>query len=273
MPFNLTPLFPSLSPEDTLCAQEALWGLLKQQARLYAPDSTSLPVETAAALAESILLTLGAGRNPAVLLSTDLHTDFRQGQRRLSQKLMLSQHLLQTALASRPHIENRSLSDTLNSLKSFSKRWGWQFWETIPALCPFPLPGGRSWKTALPGCRERRLRIHFPPGQLLSALRWNPHRRCRSIRRPPRRTCFRGCALRCKVGQPHTCFSPCRDRQTTKAAPENRRRFLLQETKTKNRSISPAHASWRSTRCNRPDGRTWAQREPWPRRRRLHKQR
>ena len=54
MPFDLTPLFPSLSPEDTLCAQEALWGLLKQQARLYAP-------ETAAALAESILLTLGAG--------------------------------------------------------------------------------------------------------------------------------------------------------------------------------------------------------------------
>ena len=104
MPFDLTPLFSSLSPEDTLCAQEALWGLLKQQARLYAPDSTSLPAETAAALAESILLTLGAGQNPAVLLSTDLHTDFRQGQRRLSQKLMLSQHLLQTALASRPHI-------------------------------------------------------------------------------------------------------------------------------------------------------------------------
>ena len=94
MSFDLTPLFPSLSPEDTLCAQEALWGLLKQQARLYAPDSTSLPAETAAALAESILLTLGAGRNPAVLLSTDLHTDFRQGQRRLSQKLTLSQHLL-----------------------------------------------------------------------------------------------------------------------------------------------------------------------------------
>ena len=51
-----------------------------------------------------------------------------------------------------------------------------------------------------------------------------------------------------------------------------RRRFFARN-KTKNRSISPAHASWRSTRCNRPDGRTWAQREPWPRRRRLHKQR
>lgn len=140
MPFDLTPLFPSLSPEDTLCAQEALWGLLKQQARLYAPDSISLPAKTAAALAESILLTLGAGRNPAVLLSTDLHTDFRQGQRRLSQKLTLSQHLLQTALASRPHIENRSLSDTLNSLKSFSTRWDFHFFaQEIPCDIDYQL--------------------------------------------------------------------------------------------------------------------------------------
>ena len=79
------------------------------------------------------MLTLGAGRNPAVLLSTDLHTDFRQGQRRLSQKLTLSQHLLQAALASQPQVENRSLSDTLNSLKSFSKRWDFHFFaQEIP---------------------------------------------------------------------------------------------------------------------------------------------
>lgn len=140
MPFDLTPLFPSLSPEDTLCAQEALWGLLKQQARLYAPDSTSLPAETAAALAESILLTLGADRNPAVLLSADLHAAFRQGQRRLSQKLTLSQHLLQAALASRPQAENRSLSDTLNSLKSFSKRWDLRFFaQEIPCDIDYQL--------------------------------------------------------------------------------------------------------------------------------------
>lgn len=140
MPFDLTPLFPSLSPEDTLCAQEALWGLLKQQARLYAPDSTSLPAETAAALAESILLTLGADRNPAVLLSADLHAAFRQGQRRLSQKLTLSQHLLQAALASRPQAENRSLSDTLSSLKSFSKRWDLRFFaQVIPCDIDYQL--------------------------------------------------------------------------------------------------------------------------------------
>ena len=58
--------FSSLSPVDALRAQEALWPLLRQQARLYAPESTSLPEETAAALAESILLTLGAdGRLPS----------------------------------------------------------------------------------------------------------------------------------------------------------------------------------------------------------------
>lgn len=108
-------------------------GGLKKLADAFCGSPYIQPADWAGTLAESILLTLGAGRNPAVLLSTDLHTDFRQGQRRLSQKLTLSQHLLQTALASRPHIENRSLSDTLNSLKSFSKRWDFHFFaQEIP---------------------------------------------------------------------------------------------------------------------------------------------
>lgn len=124
------------------------------------------------ALAESILLTLGAGRNPAVLLSTDLHTDFRQGQRRLSQKLMLSQHLLQTALASRPHIENRSLSDTLNSLKSFSKRWGWQFWETIPGTLSIPASRWQKLENRLTGLSRKTLADTLSAGAaaLCSAL-------------------------------------------------------------------------------------------------------
>lgn len=53
---------------------------------------------------------------------------------------MLSQHLLQTALASRPHIENRSLSDTLNSLKSFSTRWDFHFFaQEIPCDIDYQL--------------------------------------------------------------------------------------------------------------------------------------
>ena len=64
MSLDLIHRFPALSPEDALQAQEAMWALLRRQARLYAPESFSLPTETAAALAESILLTLGADRDP-----------------------------------------------------------------------------------------------------------------------------------------------------------------------------------------------------------------
>ena len=35
--------------------------------------------------------------------------------------------------------------------------------------------------------------------------------------------------------------------------------------------LTAQRASWRSTRCSRQDGRTWARREPWPRRRKLRR--
>ena len=96
MSLDLLPRLPALSPEDALQAQEALWALLRRQAHLYAPESSSLPSETAAALTESVLLTLGADRDPRVLLAPDLPEKFRQGQRRLAQKLKVSRRLWQT---------------------------------------------------------------------------------------------------------------------------------------------------------------------------------
>lgn len=137
---DLLPTFPALSPEDALRAQEALWHLLRRQARLYAPDSSSLPVETAAALAESILLTLGADRDPTVLLSHDVEVRFRQGQRRLQQKLAVSRQLCRAACLTCPQIENRSLSDTLNSLSRFPDRYDHRFFaQVIPADIDYQL--------------------------------------------------------------------------------------------------------------------------------------
>ena len=40
----------TLSAEDTLRAQEALWRIVRRQAMLYAPESSSLPIETVTAL-------------------------------------------------------------------------------------------------------------------------------------------------------------------------------------------------------------------------------
>ncbi len=48
----------TLSAEDTLRAQEALWRIVRRQAMLYAPESSSLPIETVTALTKSVLLTL-----------------------------------------------------------------------------------------------------------------------------------------------------------------------------------------------------------------------
>ena len=140
MSLDLLPQLPALSPEDTLQAQEAMWALLRRQARLYAPESSSLPTETAAALAESILLTLGADRDPRVLLATDLPEKFRQGQRRLRQKVELTRRLWQTAWVTRPEAENRSLLDTLNSLKHFPDRYDLRFFaQEIPCDIDYQL--------------------------------------------------------------------------------------------------------------------------------------
>ncbi len=119
--------FLALSVEEDLLAQEALWRLLRQQARLYAPESSSLPAETAAALAESIRLTLGADRDPRVLLSADLDQRLRLGQRRLFQKVELSKQLWRTACLTLPEMESRSLTDTLRSIGGFWNRYDVRF--------------------------------------------------------------------------------------------------------------------------------------------------
>ncbi len=140
MSLDLIHRFPALSPEDALRVQEALWALLRRQAQLYAPESSSLPSETAAALAESTLLTLGTDRDPCVLLAPNLPEKFRQGQRRLRQKLELARRLWQTAWATRPEIENRSLLDTLNSLKHFPDRYDLRFFaQEIPCDIDYQL--------------------------------------------------------------------------------------------------------------------------------------
>ena len=140
MSFDLISRFPALSSKDALQAQENFWQLLCRQARLYAPDSSSLPLETTAALAESILLTLGADSSPTTLLSENLPEKFRQGQRRLRQKMEMTRRLWQVAWATRPEVENRSLLDTLNSLKYFPTRYDLRFFaQEIPCDIDYQL--------------------------------------------------------------------------------------------------------------------------------------
>ncbi|BAK99313.1 hypothetical protein OBV_21150 [Oscillibacter valericigenes Sjm18-20] len=131
---------PALTVEQDLLAQEALWRLLRRQAGLYAPESSSLPAETAAALVESIRLTLGADRDPKVLLSADLNQRFRLGQHRLFRKIELSKQLWRTACLTLPEMENRSLTDTLRSIGGFGKRYNVRFFaQEIPCDIDYQL--------------------------------------------------------------------------------------------------------------------------------------
>lgn len=137
---DLLPMFPALSPEEAIQAQETLWRLLGRQARLYAPDSASLPVETAAELTESTLLTLGADRDPSALLRPTPEERFSQGQRRLRQKAAVAHQLCQSVSRALPEVENRSLSDTLNSLLTFQARYDWRFFaQEIPCDIDYQL--------------------------------------------------------------------------------------------------------------------------------------
>ena len=180
MNFDLRSRFPALSPEDTLQAQMALWMLLRRQARLYAPGSSSLPLETAAALAESILLTLGTDRDPRILLVPDLHEAFRQGQRRLRQKAEVARCLWQAAWATRLEVENDSLLDTLNSLKYFPARYDLRFFaQEIPCDMDYqlsqPVPEllrgvdyVNEWLRRL--CLEQNFLCRFEPAMVRAVL-------------------------------------------------------------------------------------------------------
>ena len=130
----------TLSAEDTLRAQEALWRIVRRQAMLYAPESSSLPIETVTALTKSVLLTLNAAQNPAILLAPDLDALFRQGQRRLRQKAALAHVLWKRATAMQPPPKHCFLQDTLHSLRDFPARYDWRlFAQEIPCSIDYHL--------------------------------------------------------------------------------------------------------------------------------------
>ena len=170
---ELSPQRTALSVEEDLLAQEALWRLLRQQARLYLPESSSLPAETVVALAESIRLTLGADRNPRILLAPDLEEQFRLGRRRLERKMELTRQLWRTACLTSPEMENRSLSDTLRSIGGFWKRYDARFFaQNVPCDIDYQLSQPVSellqgvdylneWLRRL--CLEQKFLSHFDP--------------------------------------------------------------------------------------------------------------
>ncbi|MEA4932052.1 MAG: DUF6179 domain-containing protein [Lawsonibacter sp.] len=123
--------------------QKQLWTLLARQAALYtASDSTSLPIETAQELFDSVifLLRLG-GVGPDAWASTqDLAQVFRTGQQIVREQIARGKQLLEAVSQTLPPLENRSLQDTIAEIGQFWRRYDYRFFaHRIPCQIDYQL--------------------------------------------------------------------------------------------------------------------------------------
>ena len=118
-----------LTPEECLAFQAELWKLLEgQTARYTIGESTSVPVETAQELLESLCFTLrvdetDTARIRLLLQEKDLDQAYRRGFQLMDTKVRQGQLLWQAVCENLPDIENRSLHDTLRSIGTFWQRY------------------------------------------------------------------------------------------------------------------------------------------------------
>lgn len=141
--------FPGSAPDgewttsEQLALRERLTPLLARRAALYAAGDSSMRVETARELLQSIVCTLDEGLLGAprkTLLSADLDEIFARGARVLEQKKSESRELWSAACLTAPKLNSQSLRDTLRELGRFWKRYDARFFaHRFPCDIDYPL--------------------------------------------------------------------------------------------------------------------------------------
>ncbi|MEM5779530.1 MAG: DUF6179 domain-containing protein [Lawsonibacter sp.] len=128
--------------------QEQLWALLARQTALYTGlDSTSVPVETAQELLDSVSfhLRLGwgePGEPNARVFAQDLAQVFRAGQQIIREEILRGKHLWELVSQTLPPLGNNSLQDTVSEIGQFWSRYDHRFFaHQIPCLIDYQL----SW--------------------------------------------------------------------------------------------------------------------------------
>ncbi|MGM9593779.1 MAG: DUF6179 domain-containing protein [Candidatus Onthomonas sp.] len=118
-----------LTREERLGLRERLYPLLRRLVlRFTSGESSSVPVETAQALLESLLFCLEQGlqadeQDWRALLSEAPEEIYAAGLRRLEDKLAYGERLWQAVCANLPPVENQSMRDTLRSIGGFWRRY------------------------------------------------------------------------------------------------------------------------------------------------------
>lgn len=127
----------ALSREAWQTVQLKLWNLLaKRTGRYTMQESSSVSVETAQELLESICFTLriSLSENPdtqKLLEAANLDELLVAGQKILEAKSEATRQLWQLACLSAPSIENTSYRDTLQSIGGFFKHYDYRFFAHL----------------------------------------------------------------------------------------------------------------------------------------------
>ncbi len=143
---EINALTRSLSPRDCLRLQEQLLELLSwQTVRYTCGDSTSIPLENAQELLQSIWFCLGLDSDPSAarlssLVNGGVRQAFEHGLRQIQVQLDYGQQLWQSLCANLPPVQNRSMLDTLRNLKGFWRRYDYRFFaHQIPCDIDYQL--------------------------------------------------------------------------------------------------------------------------------------
>ena len=142
-----------LGPEERRRLTEGLLRLLKEQAERYTGGgSSSIPVETARELMDSICFCLGLGEDGSgagVLLDRGIEVSFREGLGRIEKKLAWGQKLWSAVRDHMPQVESRSMEDTIRSIGVFWRRYD-------PRLFAHQIPCDIDYQLAIPVPESRR---------------------------------------------------------------------------------------------------------------------
>jgi hypothetical protein len=115
----------SLSPEESEIVQSKILKLLERQVAMYTGgSSSSVPVETAQELLQSLIMTLGkAIKSPQELVNCDLNELISGGRAVLERQVYDAQQLWQKVCLSAPEFGSISLRDTLKCIGGFFNRY------------------------------------------------------------------------------------------------------------------------------------------------------
>lgn len=138
-----------LSVDEKNRIQRDLWQFLGERADLYTSyDSSSVPVELAQELLDSIYFVIGLHLKTkdnmasavSILTNTDIKDLFKSGLKEIESQIDIGKGLLNRAIDSAPSFNNTSYRDTLSEITIFFRKYDFHYFaHDIPCTIDYQL--------------------------------------------------------------------------------------------------------------------------------------